>query len=276
MKIDAVRIRLFGKLANKDFGPISPGLTVCYGENESGKTTLKEFIRTTLFKTSERKKGVYPQTSNTDSGEIDCITDSEKKFTIKRDGNKISSDIEKMPSDISGVDPETYRNIYAMNPEDLINTNLVESGDIKRRFLTVPGGENMPQISAAIDSEMEELLNTSRITYNKGIGEIIDKIDKNEKLIASAKTKGIEYNDLVEEEARLEDTLKTLREKQIESNLLKAKIKSYEDQMKLVKEYNDLVEKRKEMNDAEKAPSEGMDIYHGLNQTLKITLEKKR
>ncbi len=275
MKIDAVRIRLFGKLANKDFGPISPGLTVCYGENESGKTTLKEFIRTTLFKTSERKKGVYPQTSNTDSGEIDCITDSEKKFTIKRDGNKISSDIEKMPSDISGVDPETYRNIYAMNPEDLINTNLVESGDIKRRFLTVPGGENMPQISAAIDSEMEELLNTSRITYNKGIGEIIDKIDKNEKLIASAKTKGIDYNDLVEKEARLEATLKTLREKQIESNLLKAIIKSYEDQMKLVKEYNDLVEKRKEMNDAEKAPSEGMDIYHGLNQTLKITLEKK-
>ena len=130
MKINAIRIRLFGKLANRDFGPMSPGMTVCYGENESGKTTLKEFIRTTLFKTSARTKGVYPQTSSTDSGEIDCVTDSEEKFKIKRDGNKITSDIGKMPSDLSGVDPETYRSVYAMNPDDLIDTKLVESGDI--------------------------------------------------------------------------------------------------------------------------------------------------
>ncbi len=275
MKIDAIRIRLFGKLVNRDFGPISSGLTVCYGENESGKTTLKEFIRTTLFKTSARTKGVYPQTSNTDSGEIDCTTDSEDKFTIKRDGNNISSSIEKMPSDISGVDPEIYRNVYAMNPDELIDTKLVESGDIKKRFLTVPGGENMPQISADIDSEMEELLNTSRITYNKGIGEIIDKIDKNEKLIALAKTKGLEYNGLVEEEVCLEAELRILREKQEESNVLRTKIKSYEDQIKFVEEYNKLVEKRKEMVDAERAPSEGMDTYARLSRTLENALEKK-
>lgn len=275
MKIDAIRIRLFGKLVNRDFGPMSSGLTVCYGENESGKTTLKEFIRTTLFKTSARTKGVYPLTSNTDSGEIDCTTDSEEKFTIKRDGNKVSSNIEKMPSDISGVDPDIYRNVYAMNPDELIDTKLVESGDIKKRFLTVPGGENMPQISADINSEMEELLNTSRITYNKGIGEIVDKIDKNEELIALAKTKGQEYNELVEEEVRLETELKILRGKQEESTVLRAKIKSYEDQMKLVEEYNRLVEKRGEMMDAEKAPSEGMYTYTKLNHALENTLEKK-
>ena len=275
MKIDAVRIRLFGKLANKDFGPISPGLTVCYGENESGKTTLKEFIRTTLFKTSERKKGVYPQTSSADSGEIDCVTDSGDKFTIKRDSNKISSNIGRTPSDISGVDPDIYKNVYAMNPDDLIDTNLVESGDIKRRFLTVPGGENMPQISAAIDSEMEELLKKSRITKIKGIGEVIERIENNDTLIASAKTKGLEYNRLVEEEGRLEADLKTFREKQAESTSLKAKVKSYEDQIKLVEEYNKLIKERGEMNDAEKAPLEGMDTYANLNRTLESASEKK-
>lgn len=140
MKIDAVRIRLFGKLVNRDFGPFSEGLTVFFGENESGKTTLKEFIRTTLFKTSARRKGVYPQTSTTDSGEVDCITDDGKRFTIERKGNRISSNIGEMPADISGVDPDVYKSVYAMDPDDLINTDIVESGEIKRRFLTVPGG----------------------------------------------------------------------------------------------------------------------------------------
>ncbi|MDD4709062.1 MAG: AAA family ATPase, partial [Candidatus Methanomethylophilaceae archaeon] len=143
MMIEAVRIRLFGKAVNKDYGPISPGLTVCYGENESGKTTLKEFVRTTLFKTGKRKN-IYPQTSNSDSGEIDCVTDSGKRFTVTRNGSKVVSSIGIMPSDISGVDPDIYRSVYAMSPEDLIDTDAVESGDIKRRFLTVPGGENMP------------------------------------------------------------------------------------------------------------------------------------
>lgn len=275
MKIDAIRIRLFGKLANRDFGPMSPGMTVCYGENESGKTTLKEFIRTTMFKTSARTKGVYPLTSNTDSGEIDCVTDSEEKFTIKRDGNKISSNIGKMPSDISGVDPEIYRNVYAMNPEDLIDTKLVASGDIKKRFLTVPGGENMPQISTDINLEMEELLNTSRITYNKGVGEVLAKIDNNEKLIASAKTKGLEYNELVEEEARLEIQLNTLRDKESESNIQKTKIQAYKDQIKLVQDYDELVKGRNGMIDAEKAPLDGVDTYVTLKRTLENVVERK-
>jgi hypothetical protein len=52
--IEAVRIRLFGMAVYMDYGPISPGLTVCYGEYESGRSTLMECVWTTLCKTGKR------------------------------------------------------------------------------------------------------------------------------------------------------------------------------------------------------------------------------
>lgn len=275
MKIDAVRIKLFGKLANKDFGPFSEGLTVFFGENESGKTTLKEFIRTTLFKTSARTKGVYPQTSSTDSGEVDCTTDDGKSFTVERKGNRTTSSIGKMPEEISGINPDVYRSVYAMDPNDLIDTGIVESGDIKRRFLTVPGGEDMPQISENIDSEMEELLNKSRITWNKGIGETLDMIDKNEASIAKAKTKGLEYGALVEDENRIETELKGLREKQEESVAIKRKIEIHNEKITLVEEHDKLAKEREAMGDADKAPPEGLETYQNLKRELDLARSNK-
>ena len=279
MKIDAVRIRLFGKLVNRDFGPFSEGLTVFFGENESGKTTLKEFIRTTLFKTSARRKGVYPQTSTTDSGEVDCITDNGKRFTIERKGHRTSSNIGEMPADISGVNPDVYKSVYAMDPDDLINTDIVESGEIKRRFLTVPGGENMPLIAENINSEMEDLLNHSRITQNKGIGEMLALIDENEALIEKAKTKGLKYSALVENEVQVKTDLAELQEKQKESEAIKIKLQTHKNNMELVGEYDKLIKDRGAMGEADKAPPEGLETYRELKReldTAKQDMENKK
>jgi multidrug resistance efflux pump len=263
MIIEAVRIRLFGKAVNKDYGPISPGLTVCYGENESGKTTLKEFVRTTLFKTGKRKN-VYPQTSNSDSGEIDCVTDTGKRFTVTRSGSKIVSSIGLLPSDISGVDPDIYRSVYAMGPEDLIDTDAVESGDIKRRFLTVPGGENMPHISESINVGMEDLLRPEKMTAVKGIGKLFDDISENGEAIKAARSKGPEYERLASAEARINAELSALKDKKAEADAVRANIDAYEKQEGNLKEYGELEMSLDGMADADRAPPEGMERYREL------------
>jgi uncharacterized protein YhaN len=273
MMIEAVRIRLFGKAVNKDYGPISPGLTVCYGENESGKTTLKEFVRTTLFKTGKRKN-IYPQTSNSDSGEIDCVTDSGKRFTVTRNGSNVVSSIGIMPSDISGVDPNIYRSVYAMSPEDLIDTDAVESGDIKRRFLTVPGGENMPQISESINIGMEELLRPEKMTSVKGIGKLLDEIRQNGEAIRDARSKGPEYETLVKAEAEILSELSTLKEMKAEADAVRARAEAYIKQERNLKEYGDLVVGREGMADADRAPPEGMERYRELKDSERSRRER--
>ncbi|MCI8484082.1 MAG: AAA family ATPase [Lachnospiraceae bacterium] len=48
MKITEIQIKNFGKLHNINIRPL-PGINVIYGENETGKSTLQQFIRGMLF-----------------------------------------------------------------------------------------------------------------------------------------------------------------------------------------------------------------------------------
>ncbi len=274
MKIDSVRIKLFGKLANRDVGPLDPGMTVFFGENESGKTTLKEFIRTTLFRTGKRK-GVYPQHEKTDSGEVDCITDDGKKFTVTRNGTKSSSDTGVMPEDLTGITPEVYQKVYAMNPEDLIDTELVASGDIKRRFLTIPGGENLPRISEDINTGMNDLLNDSRHTDNKGIGKILKEIEEVKVKIEDAKTKGPEYGRLAAEEEEKEKEILVLKEEQEKRQEILELSKKHKTLNQTVSNLNEFTETRKTMEDADKAPAEGLDTCKELKLKVENAAKKK-
>lgn len=55
MQINEAKIYNFGKLQNKSF-QFAPGINVIYGENESGKSTLHEFLNAMLFG-MEKNKG---------------------------------------------------------------------------------------------------------------------------------------------------------------------------------------------------------------------------
>ena len=48
MKITEIQIKNFGKLHNINIRPL-PGINVIYGENETGKSTLQQFISAMLF-----------------------------------------------------------------------------------------------------------------------------------------------------------------------------------------------------------------------------------
>ncbi len=48
MKITEIQIKNFGKLRNINVRPL-PGLNVIYGENETGKSTMQQFITGMLF-----------------------------------------------------------------------------------------------------------------------------------------------------------------------------------------------------------------------------------
>lgn len=49
MRINSVEIDGFGRFDDKPVGPFDSPITIMLGPNESGKTTLLEFIRTILF-----------------------------------------------------------------------------------------------------------------------------------------------------------------------------------------------------------------------------------
>ena len=56
LRIESLHINGFGHYSNHPIGPLSSPITVLYGANEAGKSTLQEFVRTILFGFSEQKR----------------------------------------------------------------------------------------------------------------------------------------------------------------------------------------------------------------------------
>ena len=145
MRIRSVSIRSFGSLRDRSYG-VSKGMTVFHGPNESGKTTVMEFIRTCLVPSNKRNQ--YPAREKTDSGTLVYEQDGEER-TLRLVQKAVGGDRPRMPTGTD--DPSLFRSVFAMTPADLDDEKVVTEGGIRSRFLTVPGGDAMPSARAAAE-----------------------------------------------------------------------------------------------------------------------------
>ena len=95
MKIKRIEINSFGKLKNKQLD-LKEGINVIYGKNESGKSTLLNFIVDSLYGIAKTKNGKeisdyekYTPWSGEDfSGNLEYELDNKNKYKIVRDFKK--------------------------------------------------------------------------------------------------------------------------------------------------------------------------------------------
>ena len=100
MKINKIKINSFGKLRNKEI-EFKNGINILYGENESGKSTIMNFIKNTLYGISKNKKGkeisdydkYKPWGKEEFSGKLEYTLDNNEKYEIYRDFNKKNPNI---------------------------------------------------------------------------------------------------------------------------------------------------------------------------------------
>ena len=95
MKINNLKINSYGKIKNKEI-ELKDGINIIYGKNESGKSTVLNFIFNSFYGISKNKKGKnlsdYDKFKPTDteefSGKIEYELDNKNKYEIYRDFNK--------------------------------------------------------------------------------------------------------------------------------------------------------------------------------------------
>ena len=86
MRIESLYIDGFGHFTQRTFGPFDAPITIFDGENEAGKTTLLEFIRTILFgfPTTKRNDFYPPIRGGRHGGHIVVIGDNGTRYTVER------------------------------------------------------------------------------------------------------------------------------------------------------------------------------------------------
>lgn len=95
LKIKNIKINAYGTLKEKEIN-LKNNINIIYGKNESGKSTLLNFIKNTFYGISKNKNGkeisdyekYLPWTGENFSGKIEYELDNKKSFEIFRDFHK--------------------------------------------------------------------------------------------------------------------------------------------------------------------------------------------
>ena len=203
MRIRSVRIGSFGAMRDRTFS-VGEGMTVFHGPNESGKTTLMEFIRTTLVPSNKRNQ--YPAREKTDSGTLVYEQDGAER-TIRLVQKSVEGERPSMP--VGTDDPSLFRSVFAMTSSDLDDEKVVTEGGIRSRFLTVPGGEAMPAAREAADEMRDANLGKRSNSRSRAIA-LDAEISDMDGRIAQARSLTDSYGELDRRRSELSSKLAAL------------------------------------------------------------------
>ncbi len=131
MRIKDIQVDGFGVWNNLKLEELPPGVTVLYGPNEAGKTTLMQFVRTVLYGFSPLRRNRYlpPVFGGKPGGRV-RVSDGSGEFLLQRyaspedgqedrghlsvvDGYGLPRDPSQLSLLLSGVDEPTYSNVFA-------------------------------------------------------------------------------------------------------------------------------------------------------------------
>ena len=266
MNINKIKINSYGKLKNKEIN-LENNLNIIYGENESGKSTVLNFILNIFYGASKNKNGkeisdfekYKPWDTDEFSGKLSYELDNKNKYEIFREFNKKNpkifnekgEDISKQFNIDKNKGNEFFYEQTQINEEMFLATSVAMQQEVKigkstqgilvQKISNLLGtGEDSISYKKAVEKlnkkQLEEI-GTER-SREKPINIVTKNIEKNEEKINELKKyENINYEN-IEEKNKIKNNLE---KKEIKNNLLKEikKIKeknNYENEKIKIKE----------------------------------------
>jgi uncharacterized protein YhaN len=211
MHISEINITGFGIFANFTMSKISPGLVVICGDNEAGKSTLLNFVRTMFFGPSPKRsdKKWPPVRGGTHGGSLIVETREAERLTINRRLTGRQTDLQlfdklgrnidasKLDDLLSGATRELFTNIYGFSLYELHEIEMLESEQVKAALYGASLGSSisaLPRAQQKIDKRIDELFKTRGTDplLNKKLAELSDLKETIEQVSDSVKA----YEDL--------------------------------------------------------------------------------
>ena len=272
MKINKIKINSYGKLKEKEI-KLKDGINIIYGKNESGKSTLLNFIVNSFYGISKNKKGkeysdvekYTPWLGEEFSGKLEYELNNKNKYEIYRDFKKKNPKIfnENM-EDISkefNIDKSKGNEFFyeqtKVDEELFLSTVVVGQQEVKlgkqeqnilvQKIANLVGtGDDNVSYKRAIDRINRRLLDEigTQRSREKPINIINKKIeDLEQKKQGLEKYEDIKY-EIEENKNKLEEEISDLNNK---NNLLK-EIKIINEKEKIEKEKIKIKENIKKEN----------------------------
>ena len=217
MRIDRVHIDGFGDYGNASLPPFAEPVTILYGPNEAGKSTLLAFIRMVLFGFPRVGAAEHfpPLAGGHHGGRIELVTGADERFTVERrhgakggpvtitaaNGSAVPDST--LPSLLGHAPASTFTSVFAFDLDDL---QQLESGDqsgiSSRIYSAGTGAARLPQALKQLRERADD------IYVPKGkrqpIANVLSELQEVEGTLRETQSQLQEYGEAVSRSAQLE------------------------------------------------------------------------
>lgn len=282
MKINKIKINAFGNLKNKNIE--LKKINIIYGKNESGKSTLQNFIINMLYGISKNKNGKFesdydkynPWSGEEYSGKIEYQLDNNKIYNVYRDFNKKNPEIyDEYSNNIS--------NEFNIDKK-LGNTFFIEQTNIDREIMTstVASMQNETQIDKNTQNLLvQKVANLAEsgeedISYKKAIAKL-DKLLLNE--VGTDKSQDRPINIAKNKLNKLNNEFDEIKDIENDKYLIEEKNKEYTENLNFAEKNKKIYSEIKNIMDENNSENQKIEIkekiYKENNEKIeKIKLEK--
>lgn len=290
MKIKNIKINGYGKLEDVEIN-LGDKINIIKGNNESGKSTLLNFISSSLYGISKNKKGkeisdfdkYKPWNTDAFSGKLEYELDNGDDYEIFRDFKKKTPEIYKNGKDVTfdySIDKtkgsEFFTEQTGINEEMFLNTFMSEQEEVKLNKAS----------QTSIIQKLSNMVSTGNenISYKK----TIDKINKKQlEEIGSERSSGRPINivnDKIEDLKEEIDEISKYKDKKYELEQEKQNLsKDFEDEkyvLSLLRNVKTLKEKNSISREKIKILDNEIDGYSEMqnekNKEIEILKSEKK
>jgi uncharacterized protein YhaN len=281
MYIKKIHIYSFGKWKNIFFDTDS-NMVILKGPNESGKTSLKQFILYILFDLPSVTKKLYEPKDGSSLGGRLFLYDENRDTTIivERVANKgkgrpscVTEEGTDLGADyinelLKGMDRHTYESIFSFNDQDLQKIKLMKGEDLGRVLfgLGMSGTEKITQLEASLNKQMDEwykkkgkkpIINT-QLAKMKNLKSKINELEQLEE----------DYNQLVFKKEELIKAINAMNEQLKEKKEKQLCIDKYFQAQEAITQYKRCENKLREYKEIDSFPLMGLERRSQLKEFI--------
>ncbi|MCF3942024.1 ATP-binding protein [Oceanobacillus alkalisoli] len=278
-----IRAKLFGfgKWVDKEFDFNASPLFI-YGENESGKSTLHQFILFMLFGMQPKERKFYqPKTSSKLGGHLVMEVPEVGVFTIERFGDLHNGkavchaasgetyDEAWLTERLKGMNLSTYEAIFSFSALDLNAIKQMQEENLGDVLLSIglTGSSNIYQIEKQLDSRLGELFKPygKNPEINKQL-QVVQQLGEN---LAAVQKEESTYRRKVLESHELEETLDKLKQRQVNLTNEMRSVTKKRTALPVLKEYQQLKRKQAQYEATFEFPANGIERLEKLHDAMR-------
>ena len=278
MRIHSFHIDGFGRFADRNFGPLEHPVTVFYGPNEAGKSTLLEYVRRILFGFPARRGRINeypPLAGGRHGGRITVCADDGRLVTVQRVSGRGSSTVtvssasgETMSTDeLTGLlgnhSRGVFESIFAFTLDELHDETLLSDDSVNRQVYSAGiGALRLPTALDTLETQKQEIFRPRG--SNQTVPKVIAQIQETETALRSIAEHGLEYRRQSERLAEIDRELTEVSDRRLK---LVSEKERHENRERAWDPWNDLInaeQRQSELQIVEAFPENGIARLESL------------